>query len=75
MKPFRILLQPYQLPSFQVAIQKFQLNFKSSFEITTETKELPMDDDGFVFFEVIIKVIKGNELALLYIGKFWGYES
>lgn len=75
MNKFRILLQPYQVPAFEVAVTKFNLNFSSSSKIETETKELPIDDDGFVFFEVFINVVKGNELALLYLGKFWGYES
>jgi hypothetical protein len=75
MKSFRILLQPYQVPSFEVAIQKFNIHFSSSFKLETKTKELPIDDDGFVFFEVFIDIVKGTELALLYLGKFWGYES
>lgn len=75
MLKYRILLQPYQVPAFEVAVQKYNLNFSSSSKIETETRELPIDDDGFVFFEVNINIIKGNELSLLYLGNFWGYKS
>jgi hypothetical protein len=75
MKTYRILLQPYQLPAFEVAIKKFNLNFSSSFKIDYKTHELPIDDDGFVFFEAFIIISKGSDLALLYLGKFCGAES
>ena len=75
MKTFRILLQPYQVPSFENAVKQFNRNFSSNAKLDIKTKELPVDDDGFVFFEIFIDIVKGTELSLLYLGKFWGYES
>lgn len=78
MKIHVIKLQPYQVECFQQAVEKFNKTFRN-YKATVSFKELPLDDDGFVFFDVIIAMERTNpklsaseETGLLYLGKIWG---
>jgi len=67
---YNIKLQAYQLPGFDVAVDEYNKYHKHN-PIWAYYTELPMDDDGIIFFDVKIEVTNGNPIALFYLGKCW----
>jgi hypothetical protein len=70
MNEIKILVNPYEVTGFIEAAGMFNNDYRHM-QIQVSATELPIDDDGFVFWEITIMITKGNISALLFLGRYW----